>query len=122
MYHSPRSSLAKMRYFLYFLLGGGLVSSITYFGAGGRTMLAAFLAMLPVMTILTFALIHFEGGAGATSGYARLGGLRPHRLARGLEGGPVAIAPWGSGGLPGNQPLDYLAWGEIGLKGWVAVI
>jgi len=59
-----------MRYLLYFILGGALVSAIAYLGGIGRPLVASFLATAPVLTLLGFILLYVEGGLGATERYA----------------------------------------------------
>ena len=60
-----------MKFLFYFLLGGAAISAITYLGSVGRTLLASFLATVPVLTLLTSVLIYLEGGPLATRDYAR---------------------------------------------------
>jgi uncharacterized membrane protein (GlpM family) len=60
-----------LRYLLYFVIGGGLVSAIAYLGGVGRTLLASFVAMLPALTVLGFLFVHIEGGPLAARDYAR---------------------------------------------------
>jgi uncharacterized membrane protein (GlpM family) len=52
------------RYLLYFLVGGAVVALTTYFGSQGKGWLAAFIAMFPALTVITFISIYFEGGGG----------------------------------------------------------
>ena len=60
-----------LKYLLYFLLGGSVVSIVTYYASHSRTILAAFLANLPVMTLITFLMIYREAGEGAVVPYAK---------------------------------------------------
>ncbi len=60
-----------IKYLLYFVLGGSLVSLATYLGAQGRGYLAAFASTFPVMTGLTFVLIYLNGGNEHTLAYAK---------------------------------------------------
>lgn len=55
----------------YFMLGGGIVSTVTFLGSQGKGLLAAFVATFPTMTVLTFALIHGKAGQSATLDYAK---------------------------------------------------
>jgi len=59
-----------MKYGLYFVLGGLLVSVSTYLGAMGRGFLAAFASTFPAITGATFILIYLNGGPGPTLSYA----------------------------------------------------
>ena len=56
---------------LYFLLGGTIVSLVTFIGSQGKGLLAAFVATFPIMTVLTFALIYSKSGEVATVNYAK---------------------------------------------------
>lgn len=58
-------------FILYFILGGSIVSAVTFMGSHGKGILAAFVATFPTMTVLTFALIHSKAGHAATVDYAR---------------------------------------------------
>src|SRR3989337_1220197 len=48
-------------FILHFILGGTIVSVVTFLGSQGKGMLAAFVATFPTMTALTFALIYSKG-------------------------------------------------------------
>jgi uncharacterized membrane protein (GlpM family) len=54
---------------LYFLLGGAIVTLVTYFGGQGKGLLAAFVAFFPSITVLTMFTIYFNGGLNATISY-----------------------------------------------------
>ncbi|WP_447979651.1 DUF3147 domain-containing protein [Candidatus Nitrospira bockiana] len=60
-----------VKYGLYFVLGGLLVSLSTYVGAMGRGFLAAFASTFPAITGMTFVLIYVNGGAEHTLSYAK---------------------------------------------------
>lgn len=60
-----------MRYLLYFVIGGTVVSLTTWFGSMGRSWLAAFVSTFPALTVLTFILIYLNSGVGETVPYAR---------------------------------------------------
>ena len=55
-----------MKYGLYFLLGGLIVSVSTYVGAMGRGFPAAFASTFPAITGMTFILIYLNGGTHNT--------------------------------------------------------
>ena len=59
------------RYLIYFILGGTIVSVSTYFGAQGRSFLAAFVSTFPAITGATFVLIYLNGGSESLVGYAK---------------------------------------------------
>jgi hypothetical protein len=60
-----------MRYGLYFILGGSLVSVTTYLGSQGRSFLAAFASTFPAITGATFILIYLNGGSDNLVTYAK---------------------------------------------------
>jgi hypothetical protein len=60
-----------MKYAMYFLLGGTIVSVSTYLGSQGRSFLAAFASTFPAITGATFVLIYLNGGSEAIVNYAK---------------------------------------------------
>lgn len=60
----------EIKYFLYFLTGGVVVSIVTYLASQAKGLLAAFIANLPVITLITFLTIYFESGQKAVVSYA----------------------------------------------------
>lgn len=58
-------------FILYFILGGAIVSVVTFIGSQGKGLLAAFVATFPTMTVLTFSLIYSKAGQAATANYAK---------------------------------------------------
>jgi hypothetical protein len=60
-----------LKYSLYFLLGGTLVSLSTYIGAQGRGFLAAFISTFPAITGVTITLIYLNGGNEPAHVYAK---------------------------------------------------
>jgi uncharacterized membrane protein (GlpM family) len=54
---------------LYFVLGGSIVTLITYFGSQGKGILAAFIGFFPSITIVTLFTIYLKSGVGATVSY-----------------------------------------------------
>ena len=58
-------------FILHFILGGTIVSVVTFLGSQGKGMLAAFVATFPTMTALTFALLYSKAGQVATVNYAK---------------------------------------------------
>lgn len=56
---------------LYFVVGGIIVATVTYFGSHGKGLLAAFMAFFPSVTVVTLVSIYLTGGAGATVSYFR---------------------------------------------------
>ena len=60
----------ETKYLFYFLIGGIVVSVVTFFASNARGLLAAFFANLPVVTMITFLTIYFESGREAVVSYA----------------------------------------------------
>jgi hypothetical protein len=60
-----------MKYVLYFIIGGTVVSLSTWAGSLGRSWLAAFVSTLPTLTVLTFILIYQNAGEAPTVPYAK---------------------------------------------------
>ncbi len=60
-----------VKYTVYFLLGGAIVSVSTYLGSQGRSFLAAFASTFPAITGATFVLIYLNGGSDPLVGYAK---------------------------------------------------
>lgn len=54
---------------VYFLLGGTIVTLVTYFGGQGKGLLAAFVAFFPSITVLSMFTIYYAGGINATTSY-----------------------------------------------------
>src|SRR5207249_1940339 len=61
--------VGEMRYLLYFLIGGAVVSLTTWFVSLGRSWVAAFVSTFPALTVLTFILIYWNGGVAETVPY-----------------------------------------------------
>ncbi len=60
-----------LKYVIYFLLGGTIVSVSTYLGSQGRSFLAAFASTFPAITGATFILMYLNGGSEAIVNYAK---------------------------------------------------
>jgi uncharacterized membrane protein (GlpM family) len=60
-----------LRLVLYFLLGGSITVLTAYLASLGRGTLSAFIATLPLLTVLSFLLIYAEGGEDTVQEYAR---------------------------------------------------
>lgn len=60
-----------VKYAVYFLLGGTIVSVSTYLGSQGKSFLAAFASTFPAITGATFVLIYLNGGNDAIVSYAK---------------------------------------------------
>ena len=60
-----------IKYGIYFLIGGIVVSVSTYLGAKGEGFWAALASTFPAITGVTFVLIYLNGGYDATLIYAK---------------------------------------------------
>lgn len=60
-----------LKYIIYFVLGGAIVSSVTYFASHSRGITAAFIANMPLITAVTFLTIYFEAGRENVVLYAK---------------------------------------------------
>jgi len=60
-----------IKYGLYFILGGLLVSISTYLGAHAKGFWAAFASTVPVISGVTFILIFLNAGQGPTLSFAK---------------------------------------------------
>ena len=60
-----------LKYAVYFILGGLLVSLSTYLGSHGKGFLAALASTLPVISGLTFILVYLNAGSGPTISFGK---------------------------------------------------
>ncbi|MDI6806706.1 MAG: DUF3147 domain-containing protein [Candidatus Aenigmarchaeota archaeon] len=58
-------------YLLYFLVGGIVIALVTYFATQAKGLLAAFIANLPTITLITFLTIYFSSGSTMVLSYAK---------------------------------------------------
>ena len=56
---------------VYFVIGGVVVAATTYFGSQAKSTLAAFIAFLPTISVITLCSIYFASGTGAAVSYAK---------------------------------------------------
>lgn len=56
---------------VYFVVGGAVVSAVTYFGSQGKGLLAAFVVMIPTISTITLCTIYLASGTGAAVSYAK---------------------------------------------------
>jgi len=61
----------EIKYLIYFLIGGAVVSLVTYFAGTAKGLLAAFFANLPVITFITFLTVYSDAGEKAVVDYAK---------------------------------------------------
>jgi uncharacterized membrane protein (GlpM family) len=60
-----------VKYLIYFLVGGTVVTLVTYVGGSGRSLLSAFIATFPAITLITTVFIYLEAGNQPTVDYVR---------------------------------------------------
>lgn len=58
-------------FIIYFFIGGFLLGGITYLGSIGKGYWAAFVAVLPLWTIVPLYTIYYQSGMEATLNYAQ---------------------------------------------------
>jgi hypothetical protein len=63
--------VTAIKFILYFLLGGTIVSLVSYLGSMGRGLLSAFVATFPAITLVTMIFIYRERGLAASYAYAK---------------------------------------------------
>jgi uncharacterized membrane protein (GlpM family) len=56
---------------LYFVLGGAIISAVTYFGSQSRGMLAAFITFLPTVSVISLCTIYLASGTQSAISYAK---------------------------------------------------
>ncbi len=56
---------------VYFVVGGAIVTAVTYFGSQGKGILAAFFALLPVITVITLCTIFLSSGLNPAVSYLK---------------------------------------------------
>ncbi|MBF0557504.1 MAG: DUF3147 domain-containing protein [Nitrospirae bacterium] len=61
----------SFKYIIYFVIGGSVISAVTYFASHAKGLFAAFLATMPIMTLITFLTIYNEVGQAAVVPYAK---------------------------------------------------
>jgi uncharacterized membrane protein (GlpM family) len=56
---------------LYFVIGGAIISAVTYLGSHAKGQLAAFISLLPLITVVTICSIYLSSGVKETVSYAK---------------------------------------------------
>jgi hypothetical protein len=56
---------------LYFVIGGTVVTAVTYFGSQAKGALAAFFALLPSISVITLCTIYISSGLDPTLSYVK---------------------------------------------------
>jgi uncharacterized membrane protein (GlpM family) len=60
-----------VKYLAYFLVGGTVVTLVSYVGGSGKSLLSAFIATFPAITLITTIFIYLEAGSQPTTDYVR---------------------------------------------------
>jgi hypothetical protein len=60
-----------LQYLIYFLIGGTVVAAVAYLGSRGDSVLAAFVASLPVLFLLNVFVMYRVGGMNGSLTYAK---------------------------------------------------
>lgn len=56
---------------IYFVVGGAVIAAVSYFGSHGKGMVAAFIANMPLMTLITLCTVYFSGGQATAISYVK---------------------------------------------------
>jgi uncharacterized membrane protein (GlpM family) len=56
---------------VYFVVGGAIVTAVTYFGSHSKSQIAAFIAFLPSISVITLCTIYFASGTAEAVSYAK---------------------------------------------------
>jgi uncharacterized membrane protein (GlpM family) len=56
---------------LYFVIGGAIVATVTYFGGHAKSQIAAFIAFLPSISVITLCSIYSASGTEEAVSYAK---------------------------------------------------
>ena len=56
---------------LYFIIGGVIISAVTYFGSHGKSQVAAFVAFFPSTSLITVCTIYLASGTQSAVSYAK---------------------------------------------------
>ena len=56
---------------VYFVIGGAIVTAVTYFGSHSKSQIAAFIAFLPSISVITLCTIYFASGMAEAVSYAK---------------------------------------------------
>jgi uncharacterized membrane protein (GlpM family) len=60
-----------LKLLIYFLVGGSILTMVTYFGSKDKGILAAFIAMFPAVTTMSIITIYSESGSVLVLDYVR---------------------------------------------------
>lgn len=60
-----------LKLLIYFLVGGSILTLVTYFGSKDKGILAAFIAMFPAVTTMSIITIYSEGGSVLVLDYVK---------------------------------------------------
>jgi hypothetical protein len=60
-----------LKFILYFIIGGSILTLVTYFGSKDKGILAAFIALFPMVTIMSIVTIYSEAGSLSVLDYVK---------------------------------------------------
>ena len=52
-----------LKFILYFIIGGSILTLVTYFGSKDKGILAAFIALFPMVSLMSILTIYAEAGS-----------------------------------------------------------
>lgn len=61
----------ELKYLMYFIIGGTILTLITYLGSKDMGLLAAFIAMFPLLSAISIVTIYSETGMMSVLGYVK---------------------------------------------------
>jgi len=56
---------------LYFVIGGTIITTVTYFGSHAKSQIAAFIAFLPCISVITICSVYFASGTEEAVSYTK---------------------------------------------------
>ena len=101
---------------LYFVLGGVIVSVVTYFGSQAKSLLAAFIAFLPSISVITLCSIYYSSGTEGAVSYKEEHANTVARLAAVRHWCHLSSAAYRSGRLAHSEHCRLFSRLVSGLK------
>jgi uncharacterized membrane protein (GlpM family) len=60
-----------LKFILYFIIGGSILTLVTYFGSKDKGILAAFIALFPMVSLMSILTIYSEAGSLSVLDYVK---------------------------------------------------
>jgi hypothetical protein len=60
-----------LKFIIYFIIGGSILTLVTYYGARDKGVLAAFIAMFPLVTVMSILTIYSQAGSLPVLNYVK---------------------------------------------------